>query len=148
FSRSVHAEMDALVSLSRTGTRLPHNSTLYTTTYPCHNCARHIIASGIKRVVYLEPYKKSLAIDLHDDAIADNLPVEEVGDRVRFEPYVGVAPRLYQAVYRQVGERKDDLGAALPEEAGRTLRSRLSTRSFSELESECEKFIMEQDDES
>lgn len=148
FSRSVHAEMDALISLSRTGTKLPQNSTLYTSTYPCHNCARHIVASGIKRVVYLEPYKKSLAVVLHDDAIADNLPLDEVGDRVKFEPYVGVAPRLYQAVYRQVGERKDDAGLALPEETGRTLRSRLSTRSFSDLESECEKFISEQDDES
>ncbi len=146
FSRSVHAEMDALVSLSRTGTRLPKNSTLFTTTYPCHNCARHIIASGIKRVVYLEPYKKSLAIDLHDDAIADNLPESETGDRVQFEPYVGVAPRLYQAVYRQVGERKNDFGLALTEETGRTLRSRLSTKSFNDLETECEKFFTEQDD--
>jgi deoxycytidylate deaminase len=147
FSRSVHAEMDALVSLSRTGTKLPGNSTLFTTTYPCHNCARHIIASGIKRVVYLEPYKKSLAIDLHDDAIADNLPDSETGDRVRFEPYVGVAPRLYQAVYRQNGERKDDSGTALVEETGRTLRSRLSTKSFNELETECERFFTEQGDE-
>ena len=147
FSRSVHAEMDALISLARTGTKLPPNSTLYTTTYPCHNCARHIVAAGIKRVVYLEPYKKSLAIDLHDDAIADNLPLEEVKDRVRFEPYVGVAPRLYQTVYRQVGERKNDGGIALPEESGRTLRSRLSTRSFSELEAECESFVKEQGSE-
>lgn len=141
FSRSVHAEMDALISLSRTGTQLPPNSTLYTTTYPCHNCARHIVAAGISRVVYLEPYKKSLAIDLHDDAIADNLSMKESAGRVRFEPYVGVAPRLYQTVYRQSGERKDDEGAALQEEAGRTLRSRLSTRTFSDLEKECEKFF-------
>jgi len=141
FSRSVHAEMDALITLTRTGTQLPPNSTLYTTTYPCHNCARHIVAAGIARVVYLEPYKKSLAIDLHDDAIADNVSDYESGDRVRFEPYVGVAPRLYQTVYRQSGERKNDDGKALPEEVGRTLRSRLSTRTFSDLEDECEKFF-------
>lgn len=141
FSRSVHAEMDALLSLSRTGTRLPPNSTLYTTTYPCHNCARHIVAAGITRVVYLEPYKKSLAIELHDDAIADNLPASQSNDRVKFEPYVGVAPRLYQAVYRQLGERKDDSGQALQEETGRDLRARLSTKTFSDLEQECETFF-------
>ncbi|MDN3612645.1 hypothetical protein QWZ16_23945 [Vibrio ostreicida] len=26
--------------------------------FPCHNCAKHIVASGIKRVVYVEPYPK------------------------------------------------------------------------------------------
>lgn len=141
FSRSIHAEMDALISLARTGIKLPKGSTLYTTTYPCHNCARHIVASGISRVVYLEPYKKSLAIELHGDAIADDLPDDKVQGRVTFTPYVGVAPRLYQNVYRQIGERKDNEGQVLPEEFGRSLRSKLSTQSFSQLEMECKKFI-------
>ena len=146
FSRSVHAEMDALISLSRTGTQLPPGSTLYTTTYPCHNCARHIVAAGIDRVVYLEPYKKSLAIDLHSDAIADNLPKEDSVGLVKFEPYIGVAPRLYQTIYRQAGERKNDSGMALPEETGHTLRSLLFTRTFSDLETECETFFQGSDD--
>lgn len=148
FSRSIHAEMDALISLSRTGTRLPLDSTLYTTTYPCHNCARHIVAAGISRVVYLEPYKKSLAIDLHNDAIADNEPDQNVNGRVKFEPYVGVAPRLYQTIYKQHGERKDDDGKALPEELGRNLRSRLVVKTFSDLENECTTFFSENDNEA
>jgi deoxycytidylate deaminase len=148
FSRSIHAEMDALISLSRTGTRLPPNSTLYTTTYPCHNCARHIVAAGISRVVYLEPYKKSLAIELHNDAIADNEPEQNVNNRVKFEPYVGVAPRLYQTIYKQHGERKDDDGKALPEELGRNLRSRLVEKTFSDLENECTTFFSEGDDDA
>lgn len=141
FSRSVHAEMDALIALTRTGTQLPEDSTLFTTTYPCHNCARHIVAAGISRVVYLEPYKKSLAMDLHNDSIADNIPQEKVDCRVKFEPYIGVAPRLYQTIYSQSGERKDDLGNALDEENGRTLRSRLLTRTYSDLENECANFF-------
>lgn len=56
FSRSVHAEMDALVSVSRHGTGSTLNGTLFSKTFPCHNCARHIVAAGIKRVVYVEPY--------------------------------------------------------------------------------------------
>ena len=107
FSRSVHAEMDALLSLVRTGTRLPHGSVLYSTTYPCHNCARHIVAAGVARVVYLEPYSKSMAIDLHDDSIADNKPVSESQDKVVFVPYQGVSPRLYKSVYLKTGELKD-----------------------------------------
>ena len=43
--------------------------TLFATTFPCHHCARHIVAAGIRRVVYVAPYAKSRAVDLHDDAI-------------------------------------------------------------------------------
>ena len=57
FGRVVHAEMEAILSCGRNG--IPtKDSTLYCTTFPCHNCAKHIVASGIKRVVYVEPYPK------------------------------------------------------------------------------------------
>lgn len=95
FGRAVHAEMDALLSCMRAGTS-PHNCTLYTTTFPCHNCARHIIASGVKRVVYVEPYPKSRASDLHEDALtfADSANTEH-HHRIPFVPFVGIAPRRY-----------------------------------------------------
>jgi deoxycytidylate deaminase len=98
FTRAVHAEMEALSSASRSGVSV-REATLYTTTFPCHGCAKHIVVNGISRLVYVEPYPKSLAIDLHDDAIA----VEEQGDgehlKVRFEPFVGIAPRRYDALF-------------------------------------------------
>ncbi|MDE2175084.1 MAG: hypothetical protein KGJ54_07335 [Betaproteobacteria bacterium] len=108
FSRAVHAEMGALMSLVRSGTKLDSEATLFSTTYPCHNCARHIVAAGISRVVYLEPYAKSLAINLHADSIADNLPPEEIGDRVVFQPYQGVSPRLYAEAFLKRGDLKDN----------------------------------------
>ena len=94
FGRAVHAEMDALLSCMRAGAT-PHGSTLYTTTFPCHNCARHIIAAGIKRVVYVEPYPKSRASDLHDDAIIFREKAEASDQRIPFVPFVGIAPRRY-----------------------------------------------------
>ena len=67
-------------------------TTLYTTTFPCHNCTRHIVAAGISRVVYVKPYPKSLAFQLHYDSIS----LEEKGwsrpgvqgcrNKVAFEP--------------------------------------------------------------
>ncbi|MGY3364173.1 deoxycytidylate deaminase [Bradyrhizobium sp. GM2.4] len=42
YSRSIHAEMEAILSIAREGKGSLVGSTLYTTTYPCHNCARHI----------------------------------------------------------------------------------------------------------
>jgi deoxycytidylate deaminase len=68
FSRSVHAEMDALLSAGRSGVSTI-GSRLFVTTYPCHYCARHIVSAGVYEVQYIEPYPKSRAIDMHGDAI-------------------------------------------------------------------------------
>ena len=98
YGRSVHAEMDAIMSCTRRGVPTKW-STLYCTTFPCHNCARHIVAAGINRVVYIEPYPKSEAYSLHYDSIVcPAIPKPTSGaptshHQVNFEPFVGVAPR-------------------------------------------------------
>ncbi len=95
FGRAVHAEMDALLSCMRSHTS-PKDAVLYSTTFPCHNCARHILAAGIKRVVYVEPYPKSRASDLHDDALTFLEETKGNGNpRIPFVPFVGIAPRRY-----------------------------------------------------
>lgn len=91
FGRSVHAEMETLLACARTG-RIVRGSTLYTTTFPCHNCCRHIVAAGIERVVYIEPYAKSKALELHGDAISIG---EVVQGKVPFVPFIGIGPRRY-----------------------------------------------------
>lgn len=97
FGRVVHAEMEAILACARSNNSA-RNATLYCTTFPCHNCAKHIIAAGIQRVVYIEPYAKSRAFDFHPDAIlrADpDLEREPEDKKVYFEPFVGVGPRRY-----------------------------------------------------
>lgn len=101
FGRVVHAEMEAILSCGRNGIATK-DSTLYCTTFPCHNCAKHIVASGIKRVVYVEPYPKSRALELHDDSIVligeseeENNEKTEMGNKVIFEPFIGVGPRRF-----------------------------------------------------
>jgi len=96
FGRAVHAEVAALMSCARSGVT-PVGGTLYCTTFPCHNCAKHIIAAGITKVVYVEPYPKSKAKDLHADAISlphedDELPH---GPRVEFRAFEGIGPRRF-----------------------------------------------------
>jgi deoxycytidylate deaminase len=141
FSRSVHAEMDALISLARSGTRLPLGSSLFTTTYPCHSCARHIVSAGIERVIYLEPYSKSMAIDLHADSIADNLPPEDAQGRVRFVPYQGVSPNLYRRVYLKTGDLKDGEGRMLPVQRSERGLSSLWKKSYTDLEQDVVQFV-------
>jgi len=92
YGRVVHAEMEALLSCARSHTSA-QNGVLYCTTFPCHNCAKHIVASGIKRVVYVEPYPKSKAFDFHPDSIST--PSLLCDDKVIFEPFVGVGPRCF-----------------------------------------------------
>ncbi len=92
YGRVVHAEMEALLFCARNAVDA-RRATLYTTTFPCHNCAKHIIASGIARVVYVEPYPKSKALEFHDDAITQ--AEASSCDLVRFEPFVGIGPRKF-----------------------------------------------------
>jgi deoxycytidylate deaminase len=94
YGRAVHAEMDAILTCARLGINTK-GKYLFTTTFPCHNCTRHIIASGLAKVTYIEPYPKSKAEDLHSDAICfDEVEAKNSG-RIPFLPFVGVGPRRY-----------------------------------------------------
>lgn len=118
FSRSVHAEMDSIVKLARAGGQGIQGSILFTTTYPCHNCARHIVASGIRAVYFIEPYGKSLAEKLHSDAI-DHEPEEDpdwtnpLFSRVAFLHFEGVAPHRFASLFSVAADRKDGKGTAI-----------------------------------
>ena len=101
FSRSIHAEMDAITTAARLGRGATKGADLYCTTYPCHNCARHIVAAGIKNVYYIEPYEKSLAYKLHDDSIDSGLDESSNRkDKLKILPFEGVAPRKYMQLFR------------------------------------------------
>lgn len=131
FSRAIHAEMEALLALSRTDSPSSTGATLYTTTYPCHNCARHIVAAGIERVVFIEPYEKSMAISLHDDAISET----KEADKVSFESFQGVSPRSFNTFFERIGKVKDDIGLALEKEQEDRLKiTSLSTMDYTALE--------------
>ncbi len=108
YGRTVHAEMAAILDAARRGIEI-NGATLYTTTFPCHNCTRHIIAAGIMKVVYIEPYPKSLASNLHYDAVLIESISAQDG-KISFEPFVGIAPRKYFTLFSMNG-RKDNQGS-------------------------------------
>ncbi len=94
YGRVVHAEMEAMLSCARNAIST-RGATVYSTTFPCHNCAKHIVAAGINRVLYIEPYAKSKAFEFHTDSIAKVDPDQLEYDKVSFEPFVGVGPRKF-----------------------------------------------------
>ena len=106
FSRAVHAEMLAIIIASQKAGDRVIDGRLYCTTYPCHNCARHIVAAGIKEIYYIEPYRKSLAIKLHNDSITE----DEAKDKlVRILMFDGVSPRRYLEFFQMAANsRKKD----------------------------------------
>lgn len=59
---TVHAEQNAICDVARRGVSVEH-STIYITHYPCINCFKSIISSGIKKIYYLNDYKNDELVE-------------------------------------------------------------------------------------
>lgn len=102
YGRMTHAEMSAICDAARLGRAL-HGATLFVTTFPCHNCAKHIVATGIDRVVFIEPYPKSRAPSSHTDSITVG---NSDSKKVSFEHFEGISPRRYRDIFQKKKRRK------------------------------------------
>lgn len=132
FGRPVHAEMSAITDAARRGVAL-NGAMLYTTTYPCHGCARHILSAGIRRVTYVEPYAKSLTHNLHEDALERDVTAAEQG-RVPFVQFIGVTPQRFDELFaRSSAERKDAYGKAKFFEPDRSVPLHVEPQPFYQL---------------
>ncbi|MFO7294974.1 MAG: dCMP deaminase family protein [Caldicoprobacter sp.] len=60
---AVHAEQNAIAQAAKMGISVD-GATMYCTHQPCVICAKLIINSGIKRVVYKHPYPDDLAVHI------------------------------------------------------------------------------------
>lgn len=103
FSRAVHAEMHAILGAAKNGSGDLRGAILYCTTYPCHSCARHIVAAGISEVFFIEPYAKSKALALHSDSITSEDGIES---KLKILAYEGVAPARYLDFFSIKNDRK------------------------------------------
>lgn len=107
FGRAVHAEAAAICDAARRGVSIAQAS-MYVTTFPCHLCARLIVAAGIARVVFIEPYTKSLTLQLFPDSMTADKLEGGIGVRIPLEPFVGVAPRSYMQLFTMRKRKTDD----------------------------------------
>lgn len=110
YGKCIHAEMSAILEGAKLGISLK-DTIIYVTTFPCHECARHIVGVGIKKVIYIEPYPKSLVQELHPDSVdieqwEQNSPSNH---KVPFIPFTGIAPRQYLTLFK-MSKRKDIKG--------------------------------------
>ncbi len=58
--RGLHAEQNAIIQAAKIGVSLK-GATMYVTHHPCFICAKMIINSGIKKVVYKDGYPDEMA---------------------------------------------------------------------------------------
>lgn len=63
----LHAEANAITKVAKSNNS-SNGATLYVTAAPCVECAKLIIQSGIKRVVYLESYRLTDGLELLERA--------------------------------------------------------------------------------
>jgi cytidine deaminase len=105
FMRAVHAEMAAITSAARRGVAVK-GCTMYVTAFPCHECAKHIVSTGIREVYFVDPYPKSKAPEMFDDSIVVD---REQQERIPFRAFTGVAPRFYEEAF-QMPPRRDGGG--------------------------------------
>ena len=73
---AVHAEQNAIIHAARVGSSV-EGCTLYCTHQPCVICAKIIINSGIKRVVYKDGYPDDFSIKLFEEA---NVKLDKYSD--------------------------------------------------------------------
>jgi len=86
--RSLHAEENAIVKLSKMGIPVPIGARIFVTAFPCNLCANKIATSDISEVVYSEPYVTKEARDI----LTNN--------NVKVTPFQGVKSPAYFRLYR------------------------------------------------
>lgn len=65
--RALHAEQNVIIQAAYHGLSIA-GSTIYSTTLPCVICAKMLINSGVRRIVYLEGYADPLSLEMLDEA--------------------------------------------------------------------------------
>ncbi len=69
---TVHAEQNAIADCANRGVST-HSAIAYITHYPCINCFKILIASGIKEIKYLNDYKNDINIDKIIDSMENQI---------------------------------------------------------------------------
>ena len=65
--RGLHAEQNAIIQAALHGVSI-NDAVIYITNQPCSICTKMLINSGIKKIIYKEPYNDKLAMDMIKEA--------------------------------------------------------------------------------
>jgi deoxycytidylate deaminase len=98
YCRALHAEENAILQTSVIGGMGVNGGKIYTTTYPCELCAKKIYQANIKKVVYTEPYPRSISRDVF---------FQDGTRKIEFDQFEGVKSQSYFRLYKAVIDKKE-----------------------------------------
>lgn len=102
-TRSLHAEENAFLQISKYGGQALQGGVLFTTASPCELCAKKAYQLGIRKVVYIDPYP-GIATS-HVLSSGDNAPSLEL--------FRGAVGRAFHKLYQPIMPFKDELDMLL-----------------------------------
>ncbi|MCJ2371573.1 hypothetical protein [Pseudomonas sp. RGM 3321] len=98
-TRSLHAEENAFLQISKHGGQKVSGGILFTTASPCELCAKKAYQLGIKKIFFIDPYP-GIATD-HVISVGIDRPVLEL--------FRGAVGRAFYQLYQPVMPYKDEL---------------------------------------
>jgi len=98
YARALHAEENAILQVATHGGMGILGGTIYTTTFPCELCAKKIYQSGIRRIVYTEPYP---------DCISESIFLRDGVRHISFEQFEGVKSNSFFKLFKSPLDTKD-----------------------------------------
>lgn len=105
-TRSLHAEENAFLQISKFGGRGIENGKLFTTASPCELCAKKAYQLGIKDIYYIDPYP----------GIAFSHIIQGGSKNPTMHLFSGAIGRAFQKLYSPILAYKDELNALTQDE--------------------------------
>ena len=131
-TRSLHAEENAFLQISKHGGMKLRNGILFTTASPCELCSKKAYQLGISKIVFIDPYPGIAT--RHTLLVGRNSP--------ELQLYRGAVGRAYHQLYQPIMPYKDELETLLsiPGNANKkAIRTKLLEKENLELREELER---------
>lgn len=126
-TRSLHAEENAMLQISKKGGAGLEKGFLYTTASPCELCSKKAYQIGITKIYYIDPYP----------GISINQILKSGSEPPKLIPFSGAIGNAYHKLYDSFMSQKDEISMILELDNGQNLSKKiinvLSVRSDSEI---------------
>jgi len=103
-TRSLHAEENAMLQISKYGGQPLKNGKLFTTASPCELCSKKAYQLGIKEIIYIDPYP----------GISISHILRNGYNRPNLKMFTGIIGRSYNKLFEPFLAFKDELNIVAP----------------------------------
>ena len=114
-TRSLHAEENAMLQISKKGGVGLEDGYLYTTASPCELCSKKAYQIGIKKIYFIDPYP----------GISINQILESGINNPKLIPFSGAIGNAYHKLYDSFMSQKDELSMILEIQNGQNLSKKI-----------------------